>query len=336
MINHNPLISICIPTYNGAQYIQKCIVSCIAQTETNFEIIVCDDCSSDNTIEIVKQFAQKDNRIKIVQNKSNLGLVNNWNATLTHASGTYIKWLFQDDWMEPNALEEFLKIANKGYEFIISKRNFILNDNASTQDKEYYFKTIKKLENHFSITDDGHYFSSKEITQLATQYIALNFIGEPSLVFYKKSLIQKVGNYDGLLHQICDLEYNLRLASHVGVYVINKPLCSFAIHQNSTTSSNLNQKYFQLRFIETAYYAYKLRCHSQFIALQQLLTFSQKMKLSLYYKYRVYEAKRYLITNKASEIDQKWQLNYPFLKQSLFDKILLKPIFMSINMLKSR
>lgn len=332
----NPLVSICIPTYNGSLYIQKCIESCLVQTEANFEIIICDDCSTDNTIDLVNQFAQKDNRIKVIQNATNLGLVNNWNATLTHASGTYIKWLFQDDWMESNALEEFLKIAHKGYDFIISKRNFILDNNASNEDKEYYFKTIKKLENHFPTSDDGHYFAPKEIAQLATQYIALNFIGEPSLVFYKKSLMSKVGNYDLLFHQICDLEYNLRLASQVGVYVINKPLCSFAIHHHSTTSSNLSQKFFQLRFIETAYYAYKLKHHTQFEELQKLLTFSQKVKLSIYYKYRIHEAKRYLAKHHDITKLQDWQQNYPFLQQSTLDKVLLKPIFMSIDMLKSR
>jgi glycosyltransferase involved in cell wall biosynthesis len=331
-----PLVSICIPTYNGAQYINKCIESCLQQTYTNFEIIICDDCSTDNTLTLIKEFTQKDNRIKFHQNTSNLGLVSNWNATLSYAQGEYIKWLFQDDWMEPNAIEEFVAAANKGFDFIISKRNFVLNDSATSEDKEYYNHQVKKLENHFPESQLGHYFSSVEISGFATDYIALNFIAEPSLIFFKKSLINKVGLYDKLFHQICDLEYNVRLAFEVGVYVINKPLCHFAIHANSTTNSNIHQKYFQLRFIEQAYYAYKLVNDVAFKSLQNHLTFSQKAKLKLYYKYRIHEAKRFISKQSDDSLYKNALINYPFLKQEIIDMVVLAPLFMSIDMLKSR
>ena len=332
----NPLVSICIPSYNGAQYIEKCIATCLLQTYTNIEIIVCDDCSTDTTLELIKTLSKNDARIKFHQNTSNLGLVGNWNATLGHSSGEYVKWLFQDDWMEPNAIEEFVAVANKGFDFIISKRNFVLNESATSEDKEYYSHQVKKLENHFPESQSGHYFSSAEISCFATDYIALNFIAEPSLIFLKKSLINKVGLYDKLFHQICDLEYNLRLASEVGVYVINKPLCHFAIHANSTTNSNIHQKYFQLRYIEQAYYAYKLVNDITFKSLQNHLTFSQKAKLKLYYKYRVHEAKRFISKQSDDSLYKNALINYPFLKQEVIDMVVLAPLFMSIDMLKSR
>jgi len=332
----NPLVSICIPTYNGAQYIDKCIESCLAQTYTNIEIVICDDCSTDNTLELIKVFSQKDQRIKFYQNSSNLGLVGNWNATLINSSGEYIKWLFQDDWMELNAIEEFIEVAKKGYDFIISKRNFILENLISNKDKDYYKNDVKSLEQHFPTKDDAHYFSPKEIVNLAVNNIALNFIAEPSLIFFKKCLINKVGLYDHLLNQICDLEYNLRLAVEVGIFVINKPLCSFAIHSNSTTNSNISKKYFQLRFIEQSYYAYKLIRHSDFIEFQNSLTFSQKTKLNIYYKYRMHEAKKFVLKNGNVQDYHLIDLNFPFLKPTIFDKILYAPIFMSIDLLKSR
>ena len=107
----NFLISICIPVYNGKQYIDKCIDSCLAQTYQNFELIICDDCSTDGTVDYIKSKFNGNEKIKLFQNSKNLGLVGNWNETLSHANGEYIKWLFQDDWIEQNALEEFVNCA---------------------------------------------------------------------------------------------------------------------------------------------------------------------------------------------------------------------------------
>jgi hypothetical protein len=255
---------------------------------------------------------------------------------MNYASGEYIKWLFQDDWMDVNAIEEFVEIANKGYDFIVSKRNFILNEMATDQDKLYYSKNVKTLENYFNQDDVGCYFPPSKIKDIVVSNIALNFIAEPSLIFFKRTLIKEVGLYDHLFHQICDLEYNLRLASKVGVYVLNKPLCHFAIHAQSTTNSNVNNKYFQLRFIEQAYYAYKLVHHPSFKSIQKLFSLNQKLKLIIYFKYRMHEAKRY-ISNQDNQSNYSMAfINYPFLKPSVWDRTILLPIFRLIDLLKSR
>ena len=335
-MSSEPLISICIPTYNGSQFIEKCIESCLAQSYRNIEIIVCDDCSSDSIVNVLNPYLKKDYRITFYQNEKNLGLVGNWNKCMNYASGEYIKWLFQDDWMDVNAIEEFVEIANKGYDFIVSKRNFILNELATDEDKMYYSKKVKTLENYFNQDELGCYFPTSKIKDIVVSNIALNFIAEPSLIFFKRTLIKEVGLYDHLFHQICDLEYNMRLASKVGVYVLNKPLCHFAIHAQSTTNANVNNKYFQLRFIEQAYYAYKLIHHNSFKSIQNLFSLKQKLKLILYYKYRMHEAKRY-ISHKDNQSNYSMAfINYPFLKPAVLDRTILLPIFRFIDLLKSR
>jgi glycosyltransferase involved in cell wall biosynthesis len=333
---NNPLVSICIPAYNGANYINKSITACLAQTYTNIEVIVCDDGSTDATFSLLNEWMQKDKRVKVFKNSSNLGLVGNWNATLGHASGEYIKWLFQDDWMEPTAIAEFVEVAQKGYGLIVSKRHFVLDAAATKEDELYYQQLVKKLEDHFPSSESGHLFTPASIANLATDYIALNFIAEPSLTFFKRSLALKTGPYDALLHQICDLDYNLRLAEEAGVYVINKPLCHFAIHANSTTSSNLNNKYFQLRFVEQSYFAYKLLQHPDYAALQKQFSLTQKLKLKLYYTYRMHEAKRFIAKQTDRSAYDSILRNYPFLKQSTMAEVLMTPVFAIIDVLKSR
>src|SRR5579863_4981502 len=100
-----PVISICIPTYNGEKYLSECLYHVLNQTYSNFEVIICDDCSTDNTTEIINSYQQKDNRIKIFRNERNLGLCGNWNRCVEHSSGKWIKFIFQDDWMNDNCLE---------------------------------------------------------------------------------------------------------------------------------------------------------------------------------------------------------------------------------------
>ena len=94
-MNYNPLVSICIPTYNGKQYVDKCINSAINQSYNNKEIIISDDQSIDDTIKIAKCLLDKTTiKYKIIINNSTGYVADNWNNAIKHASGQYIKMLF--------------------------------------------------------------------------------------------------------------------------------------------------------------------------------------------------------------------------------------------------
>lgn len=72
-----PLVSICIPTYNGARYLEACLDSALTQTFRDIEVLVVDDQSTDESCQIAQAYARQDRRVKVVGNKHNLGLV--WN-----------------------------------------------------------------------------------------------------------------------------------------------------------------------------------------------------------------------------------------------------------------
>ena len=107
------LFSVVIPIYNVEKYLVQCLESVVNQTFKDIEIILVDDCSPDNCIKICKDFAAKDNRIKIIQHKKNLGLGGARNTGIDHSSGEYIFFLDSDDWLELDLFEKLAESARK-------------------------------------------------------------------------------------------------------------------------------------------------------------------------------------------------------------------------------
>ncbi|MDP8271515.1 beta-1,3 galactosyltransferase [Campylobacter jejuni] len=102
-------ISIILPTYNVEKYIARALESCINQTFKDIEIIVVDDCGNDKSIDIAKEYASKDDRIKIIHNEENLKLLRARYEGAKVATSPYIMFLDSDDYLELNACEECIK-----------------------------------------------------------------------------------------------------------------------------------------------------------------------------------------------------------------------------------
>ncbi|GAH43093.1 unnamed protein product, partial [marine sediment metagenome] len=102
-----PLISVCIPVFNGDNFIREAVDSVLNQTENNFELVIVDNCSTDRTLEIVAQY--NDARITVFKNTCNLGPVPNFNRCIELAKGEFIVLLPHDDLLLPTALETLSK-----------------------------------------------------------------------------------------------------------------------------------------------------------------------------------------------------------------------------------
>lgn len=145
----NDLVSVIMPSYNSAEYIAESIESVIKQTYPHWELLITDDCSTDNTVEIVKQYVQKDNRIKLFVLKANSGAAVARNNSIKEAQGRYIALLDSDDLWLPEKLEKQLAFMQKnGYEFcysscLIYDKN-IKEYNIEICRKKESFKTIKR------------------------------------------------------------------------------------------------------------------------------------------------------------------------------------------------
>ncbi len=105
-MHNNDLVSIITPCYNSADFIAETIESILAQTYTNWELLITDDCSKDNTIEIIQSYADKDARIKVFRLEKNSGGGVARNNSIKQAQGRYIAFCDSDDRWYPNKLEK--------------------------------------------------------------------------------------------------------------------------------------------------------------------------------------------------------------------------------------
>lgn len=126
----NPTISVIIPAYNTASYISRAIESALGQTLENIEVIVIDDASTDNTLEVVKSFS--DSRLTVIVNEKNMGVSNARNRALKIAQGEWIAVLDSDDWYAADRLEKLLLIAKaENADIVIDDLNLIQQDDTS-------------------------------------------------------------------------------------------------------------------------------------------------------------------------------------------------------------
>ncbi|WP_431215978.1 glycosyltransferase [Puia sp. P3] len=143
-----PLISIILPTFNGSRYLKSSIESCLNQSYPNFELILVDDCSTDDTASIIEQYSRSDSRVRAIHNEVNLNLPSSLNKGFAIAKGGYFTWTSDDNLFGKNALEVLLdKIQTEGADIIYSSY-YVINDTGGRLDKlggppeEIIFKSI--------------------------------------------------------------------------------------------------------------------------------------------------------------------------------------------------
>jgi glycosyltransferase involved in cell wall biosynthesis len=148
-----PLISVVVPVYNTGKYLGRCLDSILAQTYQNFEVILVDDASSDNSYEVYTQYIQRDSRIRILKKEQNEGLSAARNSGIEICRGQYLAFMDSDDWVDAKMLEIMLKamqenqsdMAMCGYQCVKSdgsiQRHVVLPD-AAVMDQEEVWRLV--------------------------------------------------------------------------------------------------------------------------------------------------------------------------------------------------
>jgi glycosyltransferase involved in cell wall biosynthesis len=231
----DPVISIVLPTYNRAKYLQQALDSILAQTEKNWELIIVDDGSTDNTPEIAVEYAARDERIRVISNRENEKLPESLNIGFRQARGVFLTWTSDDNMYKPAALKVM---------------------------REY-------LENHsidmvFAGYDEMD--ANGRIVCSVSSYrppAALAFECNVGACFmYTKKIADKVGEYDKNLFCGEDYDYWCRIALAGAVAYLPDNLYIYRRHRDALTTVkqallSKNTRIIQLKYYEKLLEKYK-------------------------------------------------------------------------------
>jgi glycosyltransferase involved in cell wall biosynthesis len=133
----HPKISVGMPVFNGENYIEQAINSILAQTYTDFELIISDNASNDRTKDICRCYAKKDSRIRYYCSDTNIGAARNFNRTVELAKGEFFKWAAHDDTLAPEYLKRCLEVLEQDESLILSFPKTILVNHCGDMVSKY-------------------------------------------------------------------------------------------------------------------------------------------------------------------------------------------------------
>ncbi len=267
--NNLPLVSVCIPAYNNADYISETIDCILNQTYKNIELVICDDHSTDKTIEVIQSYS--DPRVKLFLNEKNLGMSGNWNNCLNHCTGEFIKLICADDMLANDALEkEVMALIN--------------HPSAVMSESDTQFRDLQG-------NTKGSYTRYKKSGLVDGKVIARaglfsrNLFGAPLNNTFRRSVLEQVHGFDPSFKYILDYDFWVSIACLGDVYIIHEPLNYFRLRSDSNTGKVLTTE--QKAYVEE--HKMLLRKHSQELHISNVdFTLSVMIRKILNFGSRIY------------------------------------------------
>jgi glycosyltransferase involved in cell wall biosynthesis len=223
-INSFPSVSVLMTAYNREKFIAEAIESVLASSFRDFELIIVDDCSNDQTLAIANFFKSKDSRIRVYSNEKNVGDYHNRNIAAQHATGDVIISVDSDDTIKVNAISHIVEL-------------FQLYTEAD-------FLTINR-DDFFSVdcVIDSHHLLRRHFFQKPSLYIG------PGGTAIRTNYFRRIGGFPTLYGPANDMYYNLLCASKSSVILCKFEFLNYRIHEEQEQSNKLryldnNYKYF--------------------------------------------------------------------------------------------
>ena len=286
------MVSVLMTAYNREEYVAEAIESVLSSTYENFELIIVDDSSVDNTVSIAKEFMMRDGRVRVYVNEKNLGDYSNRNKAASYAKGKYLKYLDSDDkiysWGLGYCVQMMERFPEAGIGIIYHKgkidQDYLLGDIA-----------IKK-----------HFFESSILN-----------IG-PSGTVLRKSVFNKIGGFDALYGPASDKYFNLKIAFHVPVVLLKKDFFFYRIHDGQEFNDKYKYLCFDYKYLCDAFRipGFPLNENEKSYLLEKAETYYTKDVL-----YYLLTTKKFIKTIKALSVSG---ITLQKFSRGLFNLILLK------------
>ena len=278
-----PKVSICIPIYNSAKFLGAAVESALAQVFDSFEVLIIDDCSSDESATIASQYAAQSPLIRFVSNKKNIGMVANWNLCLKLAKGEYIKFLFSDDLFATTCnIHRLATVLDQHPEVALACSYRSIIDSQGTIQAEKGFEP------------SGQVVAGSRAAEKCLS-AGVNYIGEPSVVMFRKD--EAARGFVDSYRQLVDLEMWLHLLQHGGIWCEQEALAAFRRHPDQQTTGNVKARIHldELLCLYDTYFKHDLISHSK--AYKMVLYYVQ-----CYQVWKCYAKDRIMTREQAEKI----------------------------------
>jgi glycosyltransferase involved in cell wall biosynthesis len=339
-----PFVSVIMASRNTSNYIETAIESVLAQTFKNFELIIVDDNSDDNSIKIINKYKKKDKRIKLIRNSKTLGPAKSRNIALNVSRGKWISILDSDDVYFPNKLKKQVEIIENDTEIIFVGSGLVFIDENG-----------KNLSNY-------NYSSKNSV--LKRNILKIGAFPPHSSYFIKSRYLKKINGYNPRYHMAQDYDLLLRLLKLGKFFSADETLIKLRLHSknrslkkfnslsqldyaicanichyirtktNSDPGTDLNSNEWSIflkqitsTLKDDQYYKYLVFKKQLKVKIKKLLLKNQiKSLFNLFFKEKLYfyflvdYFRGHSISNKLKNYYLKYYINYFFKNKTLFKK----------------
>jgi hypothetical protein len=215
-----PPVSVCIPTYNRSRYLGEAVESALNQSLRDFELVVVDNCSTDETPEIAAAFAAKDPRVRYVRNPSNLGLVRNFNRCIELAAGEFVAILHDDDVYLPDMLATTVRALR------------------AHPEAAFAYGAAEEIDDGGRVVGLRRWRTGDAVLAPAeafAQLLAFNSVPPPA-VLVRASAYASVGGYDPNVGPAIDWDLWLRMARRHSVVYVDQVVAQYRLTAQSCTT----------------------------------------------------------------------------------------------------
>lgn len=223
-----PLVSVCVPAFQAGRWASHTAESVLQQTYDNWELVVVDDASTDDTVEQFARFG--DPRITVHRNPVRMGAVANWNRAVSLSQGEYVKVLCSDDVLRPSCLDAQAAVlrSDPTVALVACRRDLIAGDGTVVAAGRGLRGLIGR---HDGAAVRRHLVRC-----------GYNPIGEPSSVLFRRSGFDQVGGFDSRESYVVDLDMWARLCTTGAFYGMPEALATFRVHSGSWSAELLDDQ----------------------------------------------------------------------------------------------